>query len=267
VRRPVLVAAAVVATVTVLAGGGLILWRVSSPGPASVDEAVDRFEEGEEGDGDPGLESRRPPEGVYEYAGEGSERISFPPVSQQDGAVVPGTVSHEADGCWTFRLDYNAAHWQDWHYCRDGDRMAEQGGRTHQVWDFGVTEVENLSTFTCDPPAPMLPPDEPGWTVDQRCGGTSDQVDGVTTSAGPWTYLGPEVVTVAGLPVDAWHFRQERTLSGAQQGHQHTDAWFREDGLLLRSERDIEAASPSPIGEVTYTETGSVELTGLEPRR
>ena len=75
----------------------------------------------------------RPPEGVYEYAGEGSERISFPPVSQQDGAVIPGTVTHGADGCWVFRLDYNAAHWQDWRYCPSGGVIADTGGRTHQT--------------------------------------------------------------------------------------------------------------------------------------
>jgi hypothetical protein len=92
-------------------------------------------------------------------------------------------------------------------------------------------------------------------------------VDGTATSSGSWRYVGPESVTIGGEVVDAWHIRQERTISGAQDGIQATDAWFRDDGLLLRSERDIEVTSPSPIGDVTYTESGSVELTGLEPRR
>jgi hypothetical protein len=141
----------------------LIIWRAGDPGPASVEDALERFD-GDDGD-DHGAdeEIQRPPEGVYEYAGEGSERISFPPVSQQDGAIVPGTVTHGADGCWEFRLDYNAAHWQDWLYCPSDGRIAEAGGHTHQAWHFGVTTVTNLSTFECDPPAAMFPPEEPGW--------------------------------------------------------------------------------------------------------
>jgi hypothetical protein len=74
-------------------------------------------------------------------------------------------------------------------------------------------------------------------------------------------------LTVDGVAVDAWHFRQDRTITGAQEGGKTAEMWFREDGLLLRSERDIEVRSPSPVGDITYTETGSVELTGLEPRR
>ena len=175
-------------------------------------------------------------------------------------------MTHAADGCWVFRLDYNAAHWQDWRYCPSDGVIADTGGRTHQTWDFGVTEVESLTTFRCDPPGPLFPPGEPGWTVPHRCVGSSDQVEGIATSAGPWRYVGPERVTIDGEQVDAWHLRQERTISGAQDGSQTADFWFREDGLLLRSERDVEVRSPSPIGDVTYTETGSVTLTGLEPR-
>jgi hypothetical protein len=269
VRRPVLVGSVIaVAVLALVVAGVIIIWQVSDPGPASVGEAVDRFQQdGAVDDGGGAGEPARPPEGVYEYAGEGSERISFPPVSQQDGAVIPGTVSHQAGGCWVFRLDYNAAHWQDWRYCPADGRIADTGGRTHQAWDFGVTEVESLSVFECDPPGPLFPPDEPGWTVEHRCTGTSDQVAGTATSAGTWRYVGPDTVTVAGDRVDVWHFRQQRTISGAQDGSQTADFWFREDGLLLRAEREVEVRSPSPIGDVTYTESGRVALTGLEPRR
>ena len=34
----------------------------------------------------------RPPDGVYVMEGEGSEAISFPPVSQEDGETMPATV-------------------------------------------------------------------------------------------------------------------------------------------------------------------------------
>ena len=88
-------------------------------------------------------------------AGEGRETISFPPVEQDDGTTMPASIRHTADGCFTFKIDYNEAHWQDWHLCPEGNTLVERGGRTFQRWDFGVTTVENLATFVCDPPAPF----------------------------------------------------------------------------------------------------------------
>ncbi|MEL7207587.1 MAG: hypothetical protein AAGK32_05045 [Actinomycetota bacterium] len=255
-----------VAIVVLVAGVVLlVVLDIDQPGPASVDDAVERFEPGS--DGGQGAHPIRPPEGVYEYAGDGVENLSFPPLSQRDGAVVPGTVTHLDDGCFRFRLDYNAAHWQDWRYCPVDGRMADTGGTTHQAWDLGVTTIENRSTFECDPPGPILPPEGPAWSVEHTCTGTNDQVDGLTTSDGPWRYVGTDIVTVGGTEVDALRFRGERTIGGVQDGRQVNEAWFRDDGLLLRADRELEVVSPSPVGEVTYTEEGRVVLGDLEPRR
>ena len=191
------IAIGVAAIVTMLAVGvAVLVWQADDPGPASVDDAVERFEGGDPDGADPVLS--RPPEGVYRYQGDGSERLSLPPVSQEYGQVVPGTVTHEEGGCWLFRLDFNAAHWQDWRLCPSAGRIGDAGGRTHQAWDLGVTSVTSLTTFTCEPPGLRFPPGEPGWTVDHSCSGTSDQVAGTATSAGPWRYVGPESVTDGG---------------------------------------------------------------------
>jgi hypothetical protein len=242
----------------------LLVWQADDPGPATVDDALGRFDDGGPSAGVP--DGTRPPEGVFRYAGDGSERLSFPPVRQRYGDVVPGTVTHEDDGCWVLRLDFNEAHWQDWRFCPVDGRIGDAGGSTHQAWDLGVTSVTSLSTFTCDPPGPMFPPDEPGWTVDQRCSGTSDQVEGVATSAGPWRYVGPERIVIGGEALDTWRFTQERTITGAQTGTQVSELWFAHDGLLVRMERVVDVDSPSPVGDITYSETGTVELTDLEPR-
>jgi hypothetical protein len=250
--------------VLVAAGVGLLLWNIDQPGPASVGEAVDRFREQEGGEGPAGA---RPPEGVYLYEGEGREHLSFPPLTQRDGARMPGTVTHEAGGCWVFRLDYNAEHWQDWRYCPEGDAVAELGGHTHQTWDLGVTTVENLTTFVCDPPAVILPPAAAGTEVDHRCRGRNTEVEGSTTSEGPWTYVGPETLAVGEDEADALHFTRDRVITGAQHGTEHLEVWFRADGLLLRMDREIEVRSPSPIGDITYTESGELALTELAPER
>ena len=254
----VLVLAAVVVT-TVLA--------VDEPGPASVEDALERFQS-EAGD-DTAPEAVRPPAGVYEYRGEGGAQLSFPPLDQADGATMPGTVTHDAGGCWRFRLDYNEEHWQEWDYCPDGsgEGFGETGGRNGQQWDLGVSSAGNTSTFVCDPPNPVLGPTVTRDGVTQRCTGSGTAVEGSTTSTGPWRLVGPETLTVGEERVEVLHLRGERTLSGSQAGTEATEAWFRSDGLLVRYERDIEARTDTPVGAITYTESGWFELLDLRPRR
>lgn len=252
----VLVAGAVVTTVLSL----------DTPGPASVDDALDRFRE-HGGDDGSALPGGRPPEGVYRYAGEGEAALSFPPLTQQDGAEMPATVTHQPRGCWTTRVELNAEHWQQWTYCRVGDTMVETGGRTGQTWDLGVSSAENVSTFLCRPPNPVLEPAaEPGDQTEQTCSGSNSAVGGRTTSSGTSTFVGEETMVIGGQDVDTLHLRGERTLSGSQEGDERIDVWFRYDGLLVRYERDIEVRTNSPVGIITYTETGHFELTDLRPQ-
>jgi hypothetical protein len=252
----------------VLAVVGLAAWAVLSvddPGPASVGDALDRLQE--EGGDDGGDRVLRPPEGVYVYEGEGREELSFPPLSQRDGDTMPATVTHEPDGCWTFRLDFNASHWQSWTYCRTDEGVVEVGGANGQAWDIGVSTVSNESTFTCDPPSPVLVGLEPGDSVRQSCRGTNTAIEGETVSAGRFTFVGPDTLDVGGEEVAVLHFRNRRRLSGSQDGPERTEVWFREDGLLVRYERDIEVRTASPIGDIAYTESGFLQLTDTEPRR
>lgn len=265
-RHKGLVAVGVVLAVII----GFVAWSVleiDSPGPASVDDALDRLHQNGGADGPEAAIT--PPEGVYDYEGEGREEISFPPLSQQDGEQMPGTVTHGRRGCWAFRIDFNAAHWQEWRYCPDagGAGVAEVGGRTGQTWDLGVSQVSNVSVFVCDPPIPLLAPPAAGTTTEQSCSGTNSALEGETTSSGPSLYVGPATITVDGEDVPTMHFQRERRLTGSQEGQEHTEAWFRDDGLLVRYQRDIEVRTDSPVGAITYTETGSFQLSRLEPRR
>jgi hypothetical protein len=250
-----------------VAGGAVItVLTVDAPGPASVDDALGRFRE-EGGDGEPDLPSGRPPEGVYLYAGEGEAALSFPPLTQHDGAELPATVTHRPRGCWALRVDFNTEHWQEWSYCRVGDGVVETRGRSGQEWDLGVNSAGNVSTFLCRPPNPVLVAEaEPGDEVEQTCSGSNSGVGGTTTSSGRSTFVGVETLVIGGTEVAANHLHGERTLTGGQEGDQVTDAWFRDDGLLLRYEREIEVRTNSPVGVITYTEEGEFELTALQPQ-
>jgi hypothetical protein len=254
--------------VALLVAGGVVttVLTVDTPGPASVDAALGRFRE-DGGDGEPDLPSSRPPEGVYLYAGEGEAALSFPPLTQHDGAELPATVTHRPRGCWTLRVDFNTEHWQEWSYCRVGDGVVETRGRSGQEWDLGVNSAGNVSTFLCRPPNPVLVAEaEPGDEVEQTCSGSNSAVGGTTTSTGPSTFVGVETLVIGGTEVTANHLHGERTLTGGQEGDEVIDAWFRDDGLLLRYERDIEVRTNSPVGVITYTEVGEFELTDLQPQ-
>ncbi|KAA0234867.1 MAG: hypothetical protein EDR02_07630 [Actinobacteria bacterium] len=270
-RWPYILAAVLV----VLAiGAGVFIWQyvTSKPGEAPLTEALEELQASTTTLGDSGNDGPvvklRPAEGLYVYAGEGTERISFPPHSQEDGEQMPASVVHNADGCWTFKIDYNEWHWQDWLFCPDEDRMMETVGHTFQKWDFVAFTIENLSTFECEPPNAMIDPHaEPGDSWTQSCVGTNEQVPGSTTTSGSYELVGTETLTVGDEEVQAYHYRQERQITGAQDGSQQSDWWFSTaNGLPLKTIRGLVVDTDSPLGTITYTEDGTYELTSLAPQ-
>ena len=262
--RRVILIAAIAAALVILGAVAVVVLLQREPGPASIDEAVDEFSGGSGGEGS----LPRPDEGVYVYQGTGTESLSILPGSRDQGPRMPATVTHRPDGCWNFRIELHTDHWQEWHYCPDGPRMVERGGKTFQSWDLLATQLGTTSTFRCGNRSVIIRPDaEVGQTWDQSCRGTSDSVDGITISAGPTRYLGREIIRVGGADVAAYHYRQHRALSGAQHGGDRVDTWFRvSDGLPLRNERSVSATSDSPVGAVTYAEEGNWTLTSTTPR-
>jgi len=273
-RRRVWIGAAVALGVVLVgvATFAILLSRVSSR-PVTVDEArqqADDAGQGTEGSADEGSADAvefRPAAGVYEYRGEGTERLDRPPTNQTQGPEIPGTVTHLDDRCWRFRVDYNTNHWQSWDYCAGDGGLTEHAGKFFQRLDLVVTDVETRSSYTCDPPADAIRPgQEPGDQWAQECRGTSQGTTGEVVSAGPYTFVGPEVLDIGGRDVDALHYRRTRELSGGQTGTEDIDLWFAADSALpLRNERDITVRSGSLIGGVTYTETGNFTLTSMTP--
>ncbi|MCZ7526155.1 MAG: hypothetical protein M5U14_07115 [Acidimicrobiia bacterium] len=106
----------------------------------------------------------------------------------------------------------------------------------------------------------------PGDEWEQSCSATTEGSEGVGVSAGPYRFVGEEVVDVDGEGVPAHRFRQERVMSGSQSGTQTADLWFAVgDGLPLRNERRIEVRSDTILGTVTYEEEGGFRLAELGP--
>ena len=251
----------VIAAVAVFA----YLWSRSGARPVSVDEARRRFESGH---ATPGAAGRFvPAEGVDAYTGSGSESLSSPPKSQSEGPSIPGTVTHRDDGCWTLRLDYSSNHWREWTFCVRNDQLTEVANQVFQRWDFVVSTIDNLATMTCSPPNVILVPDPtPGATWPASCSGTNSQIEGTLVSAGTHRYIGTASERVDGETIDAFHFRDRRTVTGSQTGTERFDFWLAPTGLPVRGRQRIEVESDSPIGRVTYRQESAFSLVSLVPR-
>ena len=91
--------------------------------PVSISQAISRYHP--DSSADPG---NHPPPGVYSYQGTGTDSLSLPPLSQAEGPTLPGTVEVQANGCWSFRIDYSTNHGQTWTYCARPTGLVETGG-------------------------------------------------------------------------------------------------------------------------------------------
>jgi hypothetical protein len=253
-----------VALVALVAGG---LWWAGrdTAREVTLDEAAARTST--TGDGTAPPTSEGPVPGIYRYEGSGTSSLSVPPLSQDQGPSIPGTVEVGGDGCWTFRVDYSTNHWQSWRYCPTARGLIEEGGQTWQRWQIGPTAITNLTEATCDEGLVVLPDERvEGDERDESCTATNEAMDGEVTSEGTFTYLGDEELDVGGTSVATAHFERRRELSGSQSGTERTEVWFAIDtGLPIRNERDLEVRTDTPAGESTYRESGTFQLVSLDP--
>lgn len=246
-------------------------WLRAQPGAKSVSAAVQELR-GSAGHGVAGGGAFRyppPSPGVYSLAGSGAERISFPPNSQRDGSVMPATVTTLGHGCWRWRLDYNVAHWEEYDFCASGTQLVQAANRNGQRWDFGSFSVSNTARFTCPAGTDVLPADvSVGQEVRWTCTGENSAVPGATEARTTVQMLGTQDLRIAGTSVRAVHERQDTVLSGSQRGTVVMEWWFSAStGLPLRVSRTITISTASPVGDITYTESGSWRMTSLDPRR
>ncbi len=228
----------------------------------SVSEAARNFHST-----DPAGGSAHPAPGVYTYAGSGTEQLTVPPLSQSQGPTIPGTVELSTDGCWQLRIDYSTNHWESTTFCTRAAGIEEVRGQTWHKWMVGPVAVTDLTVSTCDSGSMLLPTQRsPGQAWPARCTSTSTAAPGTGVSSGHERYIGETTVRIGSTRIEAAHFLRTRTLSGAQQGTEHTDLWIDpSDGLVLEQRRSFDVRTDTILGTSTYSETGSFELTSLRP--
>lgn len=238
------------------------------PGAKSVKSVVKGFKAGSSSAVARNLAYEPPAQGVYTLKGYGAEQIVFPPNSQNDGAVMPASVTYVAHGCWRWRVDYNVAHWEVYDFCPTVTELLEGEEANSQSWDFGTIKINNLARFTCGSDAVVLP-EHPtaGQTLKWFCTGSNTSVSGRTLQRIVIHILGTHDLRIGTSDIPTVQEVQDLTLSGAQHGTVKENWWFSaRSGLPVRMNRQITVLSSSPVGTVTYHENGSWKMESLQPR-
>lgn len=247
------------------------LWFTrESPGARSLEDALEEFRRGDPtAIEDLGAVVQRPNAGVYLATGSGRASIDFPPTSQSYGATIPVIVRLDGTDCWATEVDFNDAFRQTWHHCTAAGDVVEHASRTSTRWDLGVMTIDENADFVCDPPGVIIRSGERRSEVSRyTCTGTSDAIEGTTTSEVEYSMVGAESIAIDGTVVPTFHYIEVDTLTGAQRGTTTIDYWYAiESFLLVRMERSIRLRTESPVGAVTYSENGSWQLESLRPLR
>jgi hypothetical protein len=241
----------------------------SHPGAKSLRSVENSFKGGGRNSATATLRYDPPAEGVYSLKGQGSERISFPPNSMSDGAVMPASVTYLSNGCWRWHLDYNTAHWEAYDFCPSANQQTQPGFRNSQSWDFGTMSITNLATFTCPPDTVVLPGNPvAGQTLNWMCTGTNTSIKGKTLAKTLSRVVATPSLSIGKKTVKAVEEVQKTTLSGGQSGTVVETWWLSPvSGLPLRIERQIKISTASPLGTITYNEGGWWQMTSSTPHR
>lgn len=267
-RRAAVVSASVSAVVLIVVIALVIAFvNRDEPGARSVDDAVDDFRSAATVHDD-GRVFSRPAQGVYELSGQGSESLSLPPAEQRDSDIMPASVTHLADGCWRWRVDYNAAHSHAYDFCPDGADLLLVRQSNLQSWNFGSFTIDNNAEYTCEPPSPVVVATAtPGTELNHTCSGTNSAVPGESINHGSAEIIGTEQLDIGDTEVTTIRLESRTSFSGPQSGTVQETWWYEiGTGLPVRSTRNFEIRTSIALGTIDYREQGSWQITSLTPR-
>lgn len=264
-----------VAAVGLVAGASFVVvnyGQSGQPGAKSLAAAMKALGDDGASDGSApsssGLHYRYPEPGVYELAGEGSEHISFPPRSQSDSRIMPGSISILKGGCWRWRVDYNVAHWEYYDFCPTAGSLLLRGNSNSETWTIGLLKISNLARFTCPAGTVWLSASsEPHVQAAYSCTGTNTAVAGRTTSTTTIRDEGVVTLTVGGERVRTVEEQEDTVLTGGQKGTVAETWWLElQSGMPVRMQRSMSIATASPLGDIDYTESGHWQMAYLAPQ-
>ena len=204
----------------------------------------------------PGLVASAAP-GVYRYVTKGFEEVDALGGARHDYPDET-TITVISAGCGVhLRWDVLRERRDEWTICgtADGVVLQPDGVQYHEFF-----QQPDEEPITCTSTVLVVPVDPAAMpTTDQSC------LLGDDPWRPSWEVLEHGTRTVEGTDVGVTHVRM--TISDGDEHWEHTTIdWFlAPDGLPVEATGTKESSSPSPIGDVIYTEQFHLQLVSLVP--
>ncbi len=198
-----------------------------------------------------------PAPGVYRYVTDGFETVDALGGARHD---YPGetTITVTQAGCGVhLRWDVLRERRDEWAICgtSDGVVLQPDGVQYHEFF-----KQPDEETVTCTSTVLVVPVDPAALpTSDQSC------VLGGDPWNPSWEVLEEDTRTVEGTEVAVTHVRMTVKDDDAHWEHTTIDWFLAPDGLPVEATGTKESSSPSPIGDVIYSEQFHIELVSLIP--
>jgi hypothetical protein len=259
--RKVLTVLLAAVAVVLLAGVAWFVFGRDQARELDTTEALDEFRAANPASGEA---DGRPAAGVYAATATGVESVGLPGFDEQLGPNAPVTVTHGAEGCFTYRADFNSHHWRSWTFCPSATAtFALVGSEGWTERSAPGLEIAALTTFECGSPVDFL---WQGAAIGEirtgACTGTNDVDDTVMDDAVELEVLGTDTLSVGDREVDVVHVRSTETFSRSQTGTEVDEWWLdAETGLPVRLTIDASLRG----GPSDYDETADLRLTSLTP--
>lgn len=231
----------------------------------------------------------RPAAGTYTYDGALHQSFDIPALSAKTPQDFTGfslaSVTHEAAGCWKFRLnasvDTSPPFWEESSLCSDDGNL--ERARVVQLVKVQSLGSETQTTIDCNPADRQI---RAGMQVGDQwslvCSGSSSTKPDTFDfsypfqSAGTYTFVGEEESTVGSKKLATYHFSEARQISGTNPagegsytGTTATEIWLsKRDALLVKRTGSVSLSTDTgnkTLGTIDYTETSSWQLLATEP--
>lgn len=209
-----------------------------------------------------------PVTGVYMYTTTGSESANAPGLPAS-GAQYPGTtaVTVLTEGCGEdWRWQPLTDRYEDLEVCRSSNGSLMLQSRFDAVQFYRDNDRRK---FACTPTSVYLPAHpRSGQTFGGKCNNDGNANSGGLAIGYSGEVVGEQTLEVDGVIVPTVHIALTEQMSGDTVGTGTESLWLdSETGLVVRENRTEKTRSQSAVGWVPSTESLSLELVSVNPKR
>jgi len=272
-RRITIVAGIVLCVVLLVLGiavGVMMFLSRDTSSPYRLGQALEQFKflQSRASDGLVKTFTRLPALGVYTYSTSGSESASAPGLfTSAAGYPSSTTLTVFSDACgqdWRWQPLSN--RYEDFVICRSSDGALMLDSRLDDEEFYGVTDRRD---YTCAAGSVFLPASEAvGQTLGGTCVNGGNKNSGGMTIAYTGKVIGVDTLLIGGVEVPTVELSIDETFSGDTLGNGTASMWLdKSDGLIVKESRTERTKSDSAVGWVPSTESFSLLLDSLTPKR